>query len=570
MSLNINPEEYFFRHKLRTAPSLNINLNINFEGEWFLVNDPSMLFVLDGANIPEISGSGQRTVPIKLTNDVNFFDEGIYEMKLRVFSLGEMQEKTLTVFLMVAYGGGSLILPEKLNFSAVRNVEIASSQKVYVASDSSINVILPPWLELESNIGTGHVFQIKPVAHENTPNKFYSGNIIFELGSRQEVIPVSYKINAGYDEAYTKPVHFTRDNDEMIFYKTIRENSFLKLMIDVKSFDHLNRIHREFTLDLDLPFTGNMAKINLGEEIEPYFFNDIPFVFNSTVSGVYPPLELRITALEVNNIDYSTLNLDVLPLQYYLRGRKPVVSQDYSPFWLDFQSSIERLVSNQATIALSVFKPDRKTIPNIDMFINGEHVDSFDRFPQLTSRRPHPLGVMKPYFCTVMIDLNRFVLNEGDEITFTAKNVPGKRSFIIRPNVKRSLSIAYLTSWNTYEIIEFTGGISFEVDYTHEVFDSLRNYQSVVEKINTENPQKAIINSGWIQKSEAFLIDQLIQSKRAYLLSEMSGLQTFSSEKIELVPIQQKITNFNSETNMYQFDIEFLINPDYENKIYSR
>lgn len=568
MSLTITPEEFFHRHTLGTAVNMEINLQVDFPDKWFLSNDPSMLFRLDGAKVPEISGTGNRTILIKLTNEVNYYDEGIYEMKLRVFTLGEMEEKVFTIYLLVAQGIQISVMPKTLGFEAVRNVEEAPSQRIYLAVNyPAINVTLPPWLEIENQetIGTGHIFDIKPVPHNNTPNKNYSGSIIFDwpIGSLRETVPVSYKINAGYDEAYTRDVHFTRDNDELKFYKTTLENSFLKLMIELKIFDFTGAVNQEFSLELDLPFSGHLAILNLGKELETYFA-DQPFNRQANIVGNYPPIEARITALEIENRNFSVLNQDVLPLQYFLRGKRPVSSRA-NPFWLAFHPEKYRVVSSQSVISLGIFKPAKKQIQKIEMRRNGVLIDTF------TSLN-HKLGVMRPYFTSLFVSLNQYSFRSGDEITFKAENIGVERSFIVSPNPKQSMLIAFLTEWNTYEILEFTGGVSFEVDYTHELSEVSHNYQSVIRKINSENPQKTVVNTGWIHFEETHILDELIRSRKSYLLRKNTtgGVIGGLYENIELIPTLSKMTNFNSETNMYQFDVEFLINPDYANKIYSR
>lgn len=566
MSLNITPEDFFHRHTLGTAPNLEINLQVDFSDKWYLSNDPFMVFTLNGAKLPEISGTGNGTVSIKLTNDVNYYDAGIYEMKLRVFTLNDPAEKTLTVYLLVAEAVQIAVMPKSLRFEAVRNVEEAPTQRVYLAVNyPAISVILPPWIEIENQetIGTGHIFDFKPVPHANTPNENYSGNIIFNfpIGNLQERVPVSYKINGGYDESYTQAVHFTRDNDELKFYKTTPDKSFLKLMIEVKTFNQTGAIDKEFTLDLDVPFSKHLAVLNLGKELEAYF-PDLSLIRAPHIFGVYPPTEARITALEIKNEDFSVLNQDVLPLQYFLRGKRPFSSRT-TPFWVNPNPGGVRMVSSQAVVSLSVFKPAQKEIQKIEMRRNGVLIDTI-------SSQGHKFGVMRPYFTSVFVNLGLYNFQTGDEITFRTQNAT-ERSFIIRPYPKHSLLIAFITEWNTYEILEFTGGMHFVLDYHHETSELSKDYQFVVKKINSENPQKAVINTGWMHPDEIFTLDELIRSRKGFLLSKnISGVGASTDETIELVPVHSKITNFDSDANMYEFDVEFLINPSYANKIYSR
>lgn len=566
MSLTINPQDFFHRHRLGTSPNLTVQLEIQTDQEWFLTNDPSMIFKLNGANTAEISGTGNQTVEIKLTNDVNFYDEGVYEMKLRAFTLDEPDEKIFIIYLLVAEGMQNLILPKRLDFEAVRNVTAAPSQRVYVAVDSPVvNVTPPAWLEIESSqsIGNGHIFDIKPVDQSGTPNKNYNGVIKFywPLGEQEQTIPTSYKIHAGYEESYTKDVHFTKDNDELVFYKTTPDNSFLKMDMEVKT------ANQSFSLILDFPFFNNVARINLGKEIESYFEARNFGIFTpGSVEGSYPPIEVRITAIEIRNEDFAILNQDILPLQYFLRGRNPS-TQITRPFWADYRPEILRMISATGIVSISVFKPAKKHIEAIDMKRNGVRVETFDRFS-------HNFGVMRPYFATLFVNLRKFNFQPGDEVSFASGKIVAEKTFLITPNVKSSIMIAFKTDWNTFEMMEFRGSMRYETDYNHELFEVERNYTAITKKLNTENPQKVIINTGWIFQEETFVLDQLKRSVSAFLLPETEEgniLLGFADYKnTEIIPVSSKMVNFDSETNRYQYDVEFLINPEYENQIFSR
>lgn len=576
MPITINPEIKFHVHKLETTPTMNIQASVNFDGTWYMHNDPSMLFTLNGQNVPEIHGGGQQDVQIKLTNAVNNYDQGIYELKLRVFNFYGTEEDFLTVFLLVSDTTEKVIKPDELHFEAIRNVQNAPEQRFFIASSSSgVTVMLPAFLELVSHElnGGGHIVTVKPVIQGSTLDPFYSDDILITFpDSTTKLLPVFYTIHAGYDDDFTRPVHFTRQNDELVFYKTTPEPSFLRLKVELKTFDDSGSAFFDELIDLDLPFVDNKAKLNLGKEIESYLFNDMKFQFSPKTKGVYPPAETRITAIEFKYPDYDILNQDVLPLLYFLRGRNPLKSGNVGePFWAEFRPQITRLVSQKAVISLSIFKPALQPIRKFTMKKNGEFVKYIQPYGQT-------FGQLRPGLATATVDLSDIQTEPGDEITFEYDGHGTKKTFIVSPPVKNSILIAYQTVFNTFELFEFTGSMTGEVEYTHDFFEYILNFVRKSKKIHSEKQQKFTINTGWILADEVFLVDEMIEQRKAFLLPPVltgfhhagSVYDAENNHHIELIPQSSKITNYDSDSNQYQIDVEFLINPKYENEIYSR
>lgn len=571
------PEVYFFHHQKGHVPFMNLQMTVNFDGTWYLHNDPSMLFTLNGENVPEIHGGGQQYVFVGLTNTVNDYDEGLYELHLRAFDFYGNEEKITTIYLIVAESDDDIIMPKSFHFEAVRNVQNATEQQMFIATgDANVTVNLPAFLQLTGHDlnGGGHIVTFKPQMQGATLDPFYSDNIEVILPSEINpvYIPVTYQIHAGYDEAYTRPVHFTKQNEEMIFYKTTPEPSFLLFKMEVKTFDENGEIFKEELIDLDLPFVENRAKLNLGKEIESYLFDDLNFDYSTKTKGVYPPAEVRITAIELKYPDFQVLNQDVLPLQYFLRGRNPLKSGNVgNPFWTDFRPQITRLVSQKAVVSLSVFKPALQPINNFTVKKNDEFVKYIQPAGQT-------FGLLRPGLASATVDLSLIQTEPGDEITFEYDGIDESKTFIISQEVKHSILVAYQTVFNTFELFEFTGDILGEVEYTNDFFEHVLNFVKKTKKIQSEKEQKIKINTGWIFAEEMFLIDEIINSRKAFLLPKYTGLlaelgspyEAENNRKIELIPQNSKITNFDSDTNLYQVEVEFLINPKYENEIYSR
>lgn len=573
MALTIQNPKTIRLHQKGQAASVNFNIVVHGDGTWYFFNDPSGVFRINGQSVSEIVSSETDSVNIQLTNAINSWDDGVYEFEFKTMDFYGNPGETAVLILAVTSIDDDLVWPKKLSFEAVRNVVKAEPKSFYIfTAHSGVVINLPEWMALESHElnSDAHEVVVKPTPYFLlTPEKKYIGEISIEIPDETSPrkINVDYTIHAGYDETYTKTVHFTKDHDELIFFKTTPENSFLSLHVNARIFNSVGELHKDFDLVLDIPFVDFRAKINIGKEIEPYLFSDFEPIFKNKIKGDYPPVELRMVAIEIKADDYTILNQDILPLQYYLRGKNPLTSESVDAyFWTEARPKIMQMVSSGAVVSLGIFKPAFAPVPSLTMKKNGSFVKNI--VPNLQG-----LGSQKPYFCSVNVNLTN--TEPGDVISFEHADLP-TRKFLIGTPQKTSIQIAFLNQFNTYEWLEFTGGFSGEVEYTHNLVEQLRAYLPKTKKINGSKSQKITINSGWMLKDEIFKVDELIESRRAFMLFDnllaptAQSYEYESADKIELIPVSSKITNIDSENDMIQFDVEFIINPKNENQTYTR
>ena len=87
---------------------------------------------------------------------------------------------------------------------------------------------------------------------------------------------------------------------------------------------------------------------------------------------------------------------------------------------------------------------------------------------------------------------------------------------------------------------------------------------NIVEVLKTNRKQPLRTNTGWVLKDNHVLIDSLMMAKRAWLFLPNTDY------KIALVPQGKKLANYDSDRGTYSYDIDFLINPDNDAKVYPR
>lgn len=568
----ITPNARIYQHIKGIAPNLNFSITIHCDTNWSLFNDPSFVFTINSESRSEINGFGNQSVDIGMSNYINSLDNGFYTFNIR--GVSQDRESLLPVYVIITENPEDFFYPNKLKFEAIKNVQESEPQKIFMTDPNVTQIQLPQWLVMfdQEPLGNGYSFRVQPQPTNMLDENYYYGEIKIHFGNIIKIVFVEYFIRSGYDGLYSKNVHFTRDNDEFVFYKSVNETTFLRLNADIKLFDYSGGVKRNFLLDLDVPFgvSDHKAKINLGQVFEPYFklFERV-LPLNARVNSAYPPMEVSIVANEIKYSDFSVVNQDLIPVQRYLRGRNPI-GQIAAPFWLAFRPNRLRYVTSNATIMLQVFKPSAHAIKQIKVLLNDVHIRSID---------PSPTGhnIVNSFFLFSAFKVSSISgLVPGDRITFEYEGISQKREFVVKPPQPYSYKIAFRTIWDTMDIIEFTGPASFNIEATHETSRTERNFIEVVKKLKTNTSQKVVINSGWIDSDESYLIYELIQSTKAFLINDeitetsRVGYISEAYGNIELIPIAPKLNNHESGENRISFDVEFEINKRYEDEIYSR
>lgn len=576
MALEVSPQEYFHLHVLETTPDMYVEIEVEPDGaaEWAIYNDPSLIFHMPGGAVPRFDSWGAGDVGVSLVNRINSFQPGMHIFKMKVWVPSTQEEEFITFYILVTEHESDHVSPDSLQFSAIRNVQEADSQKIYVGANSGGMIITPPtWMVVTATeaVGTGTVISLQPMSFNQTPLDDYNDVLTIDDGAHTHTVQISYKILGGYDEAYSKSVHFTGDNDLLVFYKTTPDRSFLRISADV-SVSGFDGSQKELELYFDVPFLEHKATLNLGKELEPYFIRaDRMLGQGNKLTGLFAPMTADLNMSEIKYDDFSVVNQNIAPRQSFLPGKKSGPGPVSAPFWLDHRPEETKFETAYSVISAHLFKPADKAPGTVEVKKNGNVV-------KLIAPGPTPFNFSIPAFYSARLDLTDIPnLKPGDTIELTYPGIPVPQTYVIIPARNYYFSVGFETEWGTMRVLPFYGPNLFSVDYTHETAENIKEFVNHLRKVLTLRNQKVVMNTGWIHPSKSWQVDELINSRLALLLpAAPTGLMEnlkydFEIETaIELIPLSAEMTQHDSDSSMISFEVEFHINPKYANQIYLR
>lgn len=567
MDLVLDKYNLFVQHSKDGAPVWTDTVNVTCSDVWTMLNSDegnlSSLLIND-SDQQHWSLAGNQSLTFSLSPDVNELDLGYYLIKVYFYQPSLVAE--LNIHLVVTESGETSVHPDSLDFEAIRYYQEADEQQLHVYSSEPLTVQpVPSWLTVVQETfpyATGYtLLKVKPVESSNLLPGIYETEIDLQFTSETLTVPVRHVVYGEWNVDYDKDVHFTRDNEILELFSQSSEESYVRLEAEIKVYDYEGAV-KTFTREWSLAFLNSKAEINLGREVDDYLeLLKEPRLFpGNKLKQCYKPLSIKITAREIRYVDETIVAMYRLPYQYYLRGRRPKSLME--SFWLNHNPSDKVRVTAKSRIYLNVFKGYGEP-SEIQVKRNGELVQTIG---WATDQ-----NYAQPCFMSRSFNFSNLTnLEAGEVIGFAYNNV--QRNFIVLPEQRHSLTIAWISQWETMESFEFTGEIEIPVEYSPNNAVKFRDWQEVLKKIENNKVQKMIVNTGWIFKNNIRIIDDLISAQKAFWMPVNVGFtgNTLDEWFMELVPVSKKMAGYDSKSNLYQFEVEFQINRKHEDAIYLR
>jgi hypothetical protein len=136
------------------------------------------------------------------------------------------------------------------------------------------------------------------------------------------------------------------------------------------------------------------------------------------------------------------------------------------------------------------------------------------------------------------------------------------KTFIVFPDGKFNRTIKWQNEYLVDCTFVFAGGLKLasEFEYSLQRYFQNNNENIVTSDVRKEN--KITISTGWISKNDVNTIESILRSKKVNVLDK-NGLV------VKLIPQQKPIINYDSERELIDFTIEFLINRNHDAETYS-
>lgn len=565
MDLAISQTEVFVQHTKDAMPSWVLNLDVTCSDVWELLNgdmqNNSALLINDSSD-QHMYFSGDQTIALSFSPDVNELEIGYHQLKVYFYQPSLVAE--LTIHLVVSEDAYLSITPDRLDFEAIRYYQEADWKSVVVYSQDAIQgYTAPAWCEVgEVTIQGFDEFvriDVKPILSHNLLPGTYTGNLVIEIDSENHFIPIEHVVHGVYDSTYDKEVHFTLDNDILKLFSQSLENTYVELIGEIKIYQ-FDGSQKTATRKWQLAFLNNVAEINLGRELDDYLYLlDAPKFSGPKLSYMYKPMSIKLTAREIRYEDEQMVQINRLPFQYYLRGRKPITGKKSFMLWHNLKEPVR--VTPNSLISINVFKGYGFPM-DLQIKRNGELFE--------TILYDGSQDFAQPIFMGVTYDLKKIEnLYPGEVLSFAYNG--NQRDYIVIPEQPNSITIGWVNQFELMDTFEFTGAHELPIEYNSSTSKNYIDWNEVLRKIDSSKSQKLILNTGWIFKTNTRIIDEIIDSKKAFwiLNSGFFTLQQLDGENyVSLVPISKKLSGVDSKKNLYQYEVEFQINRKYEDAVY--
>ena len=555
-----DPKSLSYIHTIGESMPASQNLYINIEGSYTLTF--SKIFSITGPGFVDQSTkdfyvkatSGKRTVAIYLNNTVEAAGEGFYNHAITIkHSSGTI---IVPVSISLAPTNEIRVNPPYLNFEATIGVVEAEAKALTIASTLSYTYDVPQWLIFSGVLGGNFNGTVRPSASSNFVPGTYSGDIVLTSVEGTKTIPVTYKVKGNsFTELLPNKINFTRDQHFVNLATTI-VGVYLKVTLDITTYSFTGEeTIRQYPMHV--PIFNGRAEFHPGEILHNILatLKDITqFIPSDLESRVeipfdyYRPTNLNITMEQTAYSGSGVVKTDLLNNLLFVKGTQPVNYGDDCGIML---SQYPIRVTRNSYGMINFVK--RSGIHSLEIHVNGKKEKTIAH------------DTVEESLFGMVLSFKDY--REGDLVYVKLDNGDGgfyERKFYVFPENKESYHIAWVTEHEQLELLEFTGAYGIDSNYERIENSVYQNLVNIVEILKTNRTQPLRTNTGWVLKDNHVLLDSLMMAKRAWLFLPNTDY------KIALVPQGKKQANYDSDRGTYSYDVDFLINPDNDAKVYPR
>lgn len=443
-----------------------------------------------------------------------------------------------------------------LTFEGVLNLIITPSQQI-VNFNPALLVPFPvattssPWINFTLN---STEIDINTTFNGINAPGTYTGVInVTQAGVLKHQINVTFIVKNWIQIDYQTPFPFygfTLDPKFISFNATV-PNSYFQFdctVITAKYFTG-NTHHFEIIKQKIVPFNG-FAKTNIGLMVHKLM--DRFKIVNATPDQ-YFPASVTISCQEKLLSNDTVINTIEFPINFLAGLTKVDLGGSSSnSFMLGFNYKPRRVTKNSFAFInyfVNVFNDFE-----IHTWKNNVLINQF----QLNGLNNNFVHTQTEFF-------NMY--QPGDEIEFRliSTDLPNfmanSRKFIVFPESRYSNMIVWEDEFLLQDALEFTGSHNITTDIEFVDQKLYHNLVEHLEILDTTKDVKLTINTGWLLKTDIDSIESLMRSKRAWIDD--------INYPVELRPRGKKIINEDSERELIEYTIEFLINRKYNEETYT-
>ena len=540
------------------------SFNITAPGNWLLKMDnkleasaPNTVVNASPSQVL-LSGSGNSTVTVGLTEALKLHPSNVYEtVALISANGGSLVHVQIVVNILEA--DVLEVTPSALCFEAVKGFVEAPSQTVNIKAFGAFTINKPSWLNISTPSGTDAInLIVDPISANNLEAGTYNGEIIISTNSKTFNLPVKYIVEGVISTTLSlTDFNFTKDLD----YLNIRDNArdddnTARLTLTGKVYDYITNAETNFEYPYILPFFNYSAQIHIGEIVERLLkkashLNAFSFNYlnanESALSHVYKPALVNLKIEIVKRSTSEVVLTENLNNIKFVAGKKPSSFKENAAI-LSYTAYHKRVTINSNEL-LNFVVP--KGVYELLMKRNSEKPEL------LAAQNTGENNVFRFVF-----DFSNYSI--GDEIILQLKinDTVFTKSYYIIPEEVNTWHIGYINQHHVLEIFECLGSLSLSSAIKKTTHKYYKNLIEHVETLDSTNEMKLLINTGTIFKEDQVFITELLRSKKCWLIFN-------DKQAIELDAVDKKLVNYDSDQELYDYELEFNINRKHDVENYT-
>lgn len=491
---------------------------------------------------PTISGNG--SLDINMAMFPGAVPEQITENPVTYYAQvnGGLIQIPVTVTLMQE--NGVFFQSEYLYFEALRGINDADAQSVIITFPGvpeGYTFVKPSWLTLVvTQQGNSITVVVQPISGANMDGGTYTGTIILydSEGNETGRINVDYFIN----DAITVPYQeggfaFTLDRQFIEF--SAPGTSYFQIALRARVYQYISGIATDNVANFKVPLFNGYQKLNISDPVHR-LMHTIDDLQNGN-QLMYKPAEVYLDITQYageNTYEYS------MGPYLFVAGMPPALLNGCA--FLDIADGARRVTATSYHIVNMLITG----AANVLIYRNGTQVQGFSMQAGIRQYRMNfaQLGAV-----------------QGDvfeiRITFPFQTRYLKRVFKVFPEGYSSCHIIWENEHRLRSALECTGKMKVKNAFTNRSQELEQDLLTVLQKLESEKTATVTLNTGYILKSEKPFIESLVRSPRAILL--------INNRTYNIVPVSKDLITTDSDEALVAFDLDFQINANTNEEVYS-
>jgi len=522
---------------------------IHAAGSWTMFLPAGMYFSevpgTDFENVENgvtLSGNGPATFYVSML----FFSALPVPLPSNPYTLYlDINEGTIRVpiYITVLQESGFFLEYASMIFEAYKGIQEAEPQTNHMSFPGQYFFVLPPWLTLTPGAPMDTVTSLFTVL---SSDNMESGTYFFKVEIRSSatnellaIVAVTYIVHGNIISPYPVGVNaFTLDK-KFIELNSERDGTYYEMAMTVTVSEMYTMQLRELPVaNFKYPLFKKKQKFNIGRTVDRLMSRMKDF--SDDYEMAYLPAKVSMRFVEKSFADPTYASPYTLPDIYFIAGLDPGLTDGCCI--LDINTGASRVTPGSIiTINYLIAGTQR-----VAWYKNNDEINSYMR----------NLGIW-----TDRIDVSECV--EGDVFKFVIETSLGSMQKVYKlfPEGRNATKVFWENEYKLQSEMLFLGDYTLKSELEARTQTLYTDLTDVLAKLEDTKISKITINTGWLLKSDVPSIESLMRAKRAAM--------RIRGNWINMVPISKAITNVDNKRALISFDVEFQINRNFNEEIYS-